>query len=183
MNTQDRDLARSYAEAFYAAAFERWLRVLSGAADALALDDSLVERIQAEQTDFDTRKALLDGLLPADADLPVRNLLYTLVQRGDLGLLRDIIGLLAAAVARGREVTTPVEVVSAVPLTAEERAALTQKLTDQYGSGLEFTYRVDPTILGGLILRVGDKLIDGSVAGKLAAMKQALGVTVVQGEG
>ena len=107
----------------------------------------------------------------------------TLVQRGDLGLLRDIIGLLAAAVARGREVTTPVEVVSAVPLTAEERAALTQKLTDQYGSGLEFTYRVDPTILGGLILRVGDKLIDGSVAGKLAAMKQALGVTVVQGEG
>ena len=38
-------------------------------------------------------------------------------------------------------------------------------------------YRVDPAILGGLIVRVGDKLIDGSVASRLAAMKQALGVT------
>ncbi len=177
MNTRDRELARSYAEAFYAAAFERWLHALRGAADALAADSRLVARLQADQTDLSARQALLDALLPADADPPVRNLLYTLAQRGDLGLLRDIIGFLAAALARGQETRTPVEVVSAVPLTEEERNALTQKLVAQYGAGLEFTYRVDPAILGGLILRVGDKLIDGSVAGKLAAMKQALGVT------
>ena len=71
----------------------------------------------------------------------------------------------------------PVEVVSAIALTDEQRKSLDAKLEAQYGVNLSFSYRVDPAILGGLIVRVGDKLIDGSVASKLAAMKQTLGVT------
>ena len=70
-----------------------------------------------------------------------------------------------------------VEIASAVPLTEAEQASLADKLTAQYGSGLQFDYRVDPALLGGLIVRIGDKLIDGSVASKLAAMKQTLGIT------
>ena len=67
--------------------------------------------------------------------------------------------------------------VSAIALADEQRRALVAKLEAQYGRNLVYSYRVDPAILGGLIVRVGDKLIDGSVASKLAAMKQALGVT------
>lgn len=177
MNTSDRDLARSYAEAFFAAAFERWLHVLTDVATALARDERLTDRGQAEQMGFEALKALIDGVLPAGVDLPVRNLLYSLAQRGDLGLLPEIIVALRARLARGAEVRTPVEVVSAVPLTEDERTALRAKLAGQYGAGLDFSYRVDPAILGGLVVRVGDKLIDGSVASKLAALKQALGVT------
>ena len=73
-----------------------------------------------------------------------------------------------------------VEVVSAVPLTDAERQTLLAKLEAQHGAGLDLRYRVDPAILGGLIVRIGDKLIDGSVASKLAAMKQVLGVSAVQ---
>jgi F-type H+-transporting ATPase subunit delta len=54
------------------------------------------------------------------------------------------------------------------------------RLETQYGADLDVRYKVDPTILGGLIVRVGDKLIDGSVASRLAAMKQVLGVATVQ---
>jgi len=177
MNTQDRDLARSYAEAFVAAAFERWLAVLADAAGAFARDERLTDRGQAGQMDFSTRKALVDNILPGDVDLPVRNLLYSMAQRGDLGLVNEVIAALQARMTRADEVKTPVEVVSALPLTDAEQAALVAELADQYGAGLAFEYRVDPAILGGLIVRVGDKLIDGSVASKLAAMKQALGVT------
>jgi F-type H+-transporting ATPase subunit delta len=177
MNTQDRDLARSYAEAFFAAAFERWLHVLTDAAAALARDERLTDRAQAGQMDFDARKALIDGVLPGDVDLLARNLLYSLAQRGDLDALPEIIAALQVRMARAGEAKTPVEVVSALPLTEAERAALAAKLASQYGAGLDFEYRVDPAILGGLVIRVGDKLIDGSVASKLAAMKQALGVT------
>jgi F-type H+-transporting ATPase subunit delta len=177
MNTQDRDLARSYAEAFFAAVFERWLHVLTDAAAALIRDERLTDRGQVGQMDFSARKALIDNILPGDVDLPVRNLLYTLTQRGDLRLLHEIIAALQARMARPGEAKTPVEVVSALPLTEDERAALAAKLAGQYGAGLDFAYRVDPAILGGLVVRVGDKLIDGSVASKLAAMKQALGVT------
>jgi F-type H+-transporting ATPase subunit delta len=62
-------------------------------------------------------------------------------------------------------------------LTDEQRKNLVAKLEAQYGANLVYSYRIDPAILGGMIVRVGDKLIDGSVASKLAAMKQALGVT------
>lgn len=178
MNTQDRDRAWAYAEAFYAAAFERWLAALTEAADRLAREPGLLGRGPADLAEFATRKEQLDRLLPADVDLPVRNLLYTLAQRGDLGLLREVVLSLQARVKRGKEAAVRAVVTSAVPLTPEEQAALAQKLTAQYGADLEFEFVVDPAILGGLIVRVGDRLIDGSVASKLAALKQALGVTV-----
>jgi ATP synthase F1 delta subunit len=104
-------------------------------------------------------------------------LLYALAQHGDLGVLPDIAVALRARMGQTTEAATRVEIVSALPLTEAETALLTEKLVTEYGRGLEFQYRVEPAILGGLIIRVGDKLIDGSVASRLAAMKQALGVT------
>lgn len=63
---------------------------------------------------------------------------------------------------------------SAIPLTEEERKAMRQKLESRFGDRLTFRWQVDPTILGGVFIRVGDKVIDGSVAGKLAALKRSL---------
>ncbi|MCB0253985.1 MAG: F0F1 ATP synthase subunit delta [Anaerolineae bacterium] len=42
--------------------------------------------------------------------------------------------------------------------------------------GLDFRFNVDPDILGGLLIRVGDKLLDTSVASRLVAMRQSLGL-------
>jgi F-type H+-transporting ATPase subunit delta len=174
MNTEDR--ARVYADAFYAAGVERWIAALEGAAGKLAAERDLTGRLQASDTEFAARQPALNALLTADADAPVRNLVYTLAQRGDLALLADIAGALRARQARADVTSTRVEVVSAVALTAAEQQALAEKLSAKHGANLEFHYRVDPAILGGLIVRVGDQLIDGSVASRLAAMKQALGV-------
>ncbi len=175
MNTEDR--ARVYAEAIYAAGLERWIAALEGAAGKLAADRSLPNRLQAGDTEFAARQPALNALLEADADAPVRNLVYSLAQRGDLALLADIALALRARQARADIAPMRVEVVSAVALTAAEQQALADKLAANYGATLEFHYRVDPAILGGLIVRVGDQLIDGSVAARLAQMKQALGVT------
>lgn len=62
------------------------------------------------------------------------------------------------------------EVTSALPLTPEEQETIRQ----QVGSGAALTFRVNPAILGGLIVRVGDKVVDGSVAGKLEGLRQSL---------
>ena len=107
----------------------------------------------------------------------MRNLLAVLLQDGELGLLPEITAALRERARQIGAAPVPVEVVSALPLADDQQQALVAKLQAQYGSNLTFSYRVDPAILGGLIVRVGDKLIDGSVASKLAAMKQALGVT------
>ena len=107
----------------------------------------------------------------------MRNLVYALAQRGDLALLAEIAVALRERMRRAEAEPVAAEIISAIPLTDAEREALVARLESQYGAGLDVRYVVDPAILGGLIVRVGDKLIDGSVATKLAAMKQALGVT------
>ena len=63
---------------------------------------------------------------------------------------------------------------SAVPLTPSERSELEKKLTGHFGDGLLLRWEVDPSLLGGIVVRVGDKIIDGSVAGKLEALKRSL---------
>ena len=63
---------------------------------------------------------------------------------------------------------------SAVPLTPEQHSALQQKLQAATGYTVRLKTRVDENILGGLIIRVGDRLIDGSVATQLQSMREQL---------
>jgi F-type H+-transporting ATPase subunit b len=66
------------------------------------------------------------------------------------------------------------EVTSALPLTDEEQETVRKQRAKPLGAGATMTFRVNPAILGGLILRVGDKVIDDSVAGKLEGLRQSL---------
>jgi F-type H+-transporting ATPase subunit delta len=183
MSTAERSArGQSYAQAFYEAAVERWLTALQAISDRLAKDPGLVERLQAADVDFQQRQTLLEGSFPAEADPPVRNLVYTLMQRGDLDLLASVTGLLRQRVRRAEAEPLAVEVTSAIALADDQRSALVSKLEAQYGAGLDIRYRVDPAILGGLIVRVGDKLTDGSLATRMAAMKHTLGVASAEHE-
>jgi F-type H+-transporting ATPase subunit b len=66
------------------------------------------------------------------------------------------------------------EVTSALPLTAEEKDAVKKDVLSKIGSQATVAFRVDPGILGGVVVRVGDKVLDGSVAGQLGIMRQNL---------
>lgn len=66
------------------------------------------------------------------------------------------------------------EVTSALPLTDEEQQTIREDIISKLGESATITFRVDPNILGGLVIRVGDKVLDGSVAGKLNGLKQTL---------
>ena len=66
------------------------------------------------------------------------------------------------------------EVTSALPLTAEEKEVVKQDVLSKVGQQATVSFRVDPAILGGLVIRVGDKVLDGSVSGQLETMRQSL---------
>lgn len=66
------------------------------------------------------------------------------------------------------------EITSALPLTPEEQEAVKKDVLSKVGNQATVTFRVDPTILGGLVVRVGDKVLDGSVSGQLESMRQNL---------
>jgi F-type H+-transporting ATPase subunit b len=63
------------------------------------------------------------------------------------------------------------EVTSALPLSADEQVAVRQEVLSRVGAR-DVAFRIDPSILGGLVIRVGDKVMDGSVAGKLEGLRQ-----------
>jgi F-type H+-transporting ATPase subunit b len=66
------------------------------------------------------------------------------------------------------------EITSALPLTAEEKDAVKKDVLSKIGSQSTVAFRVDPGILGGVVVRVGGKVVDGSVAGQLGLMRQNL---------
>lgn len=68
---------------------------------------------------------------------------------------------------------TSAEVISALPLTAEEEEIVRKDLLAKVGAQA-VTFRVDPKILGGLVIKIGDKVLDGSVAAQLEGLRQAL---------
>lgn len=67
-----------------------------------------------------------------------------------------------------------VRVSSAVLLTEEEQSALRQNLEARFNEGLDLRFGVEPSLLGGIVIRAGDQVIDGSVKGKLDALAQTL---------
>lgn len=66
------------------------------------------------------------------------------------------------------------EVVTAVPVTDAERRAFEERLRDRYGDTLPISFVVDPAVIGGAVVRVGDRMVDGSVAARLAQLHEAL---------
>lgn len=65
------------------------------------------------------------------------------------------------------------EVTSALSLTEDEKAVVKKDLSSKVGA-TEVVFHVNPSILGGLVIKVGDKVMDGSVAGKLEGLRQSL---------
>jgi F-type H+-transporting ATPase subunit b len=66
------------------------------------------------------------------------------------------------------------EVVSALPLTADEKETVKRDVLAKIGSQASVAFRVDPAILGGLVIKAGGKVLDASVAGQLESMRQKL---------
>lgn len=66
------------------------------------------------------------------------------------------------------------EVISALPLLPHEQEAVKKDILSKMGEQASVSFRVDPSIMGGLIVKVGDKVLDGSVVGQLENLKQSL---------
>lgn len=163
----------AYAQAVFEQAVERWRKSLRAVSENLDQAPDSLSLLDNSGEQLPRKKEVVNRLLPAGADDELRNFLYLLASKSQVHLLPQVLAEYNRLAARGplREMA---RVTSAVPLTDSERAQLERKLRSQFGENLELEYRVDKTLLGGVVVRVGDKVIDGSVAAKLASMKQKL---------
>ncbi len=161
-----------YAQVVFEKAVASWLEPLKTIAASLA-QTGLTEQLDEAGLPFPKKQELLRPIFPPQAPTEVQNFLFLLASKNEVNLLPEIIKQFERYVQR-TQVVEAAKVTSAVPLTDAEKQSLESKLRQQFGNEIIFDYVVDPAILGGVIVRAGDKVIDGSVAGKLAALKEKL---------
>jgi F-type H+-transporting ATPase subunit delta len=113
---------------------------------------------------------ILERLRPVS---PAGKLLLLLASRGRLALVHDVLDVYRERLREHRNVLRA-EVTTAQPLSAERAAALQQRLAAVTGRTVNMTTRVDTSIIGGVVTRIGSTVYDGSVATQLAKVKDRL---------
>ena len=167
----DKRTSYAYAQALLQLATEPWLKSLR-LVDRRLRDEKLAARLEDQMATPEEKANLLTPVM-SDALPQVAAFVRTLVRDGELNKLDAIVEDFETMVVR-RSQYVLARVKSAVPLTSEERTSLEQSLASRFGSNLEAEYEVDPALIGGVLVRVGDEVIDGSLAGKLATLRQRL---------
>ena len=99
--------------------------------------------------------------------------LGVLADNGRLGELKSVIRIVRE-LASGHRGETLAEVTSAHPLGDDQIAALKTKLKARVGRDVSIDARVDPALLGGIVVRLGSQMIDASIATKLNTLAQAM---------
>ncbi len=167
--------AKRYAEAFLDLAEER--RAVDESAAALgrmaeALSGEAFRLLASPEHPIDSRRRALE-LVTASEPALVRALLFTLLERGRIALLPAIArahrDLLDARAGVEKAVIT-----TATELDESERRALVERLERASGKTLRATFAADPSLIGGVLLRIGDHQLDGSVRTRLAVMRDRL---------
>jgi F-type H+-transporting ATPase subunit delta len=164
---------QDYAAAIYDLALEPWLQRLASIEKAVKSDAAL--RADLDDAGLSAREKLdrLSQAMPTEVSGEIRKFLGTLLEAGQFDQLGAVLLELERLVQRVPERTLAL-VTSAVPLTEAEQEAMHAKLARLFGPDLEMRFEVDASLLGGVRLRVGDRVIDGTVAGKLAALRDHL---------
>ncbi|MGO8687529.1 MAG: F0F1 ATP synthase subunit delta [Candidatus Dormibacteria bacterium] len=169
-------LARRYAEACYAVARERVsvdpiAAELERARDLLG--DARVRAVMANpRVTIDERSAALDGLLEG-MSAPAANLIRLLVAHGRFGLLADVVAEYRA-MADAAQGVLRIVVTSAVPLSRTASRHIEGVLTVRFGRPVRVEAVHDPQMIGGLVIRMGDRVIDDSVHSHLQQLQAAM---------
>ena len=175
--TRGTSSARRYAEAGFEIALRDdavagWQAAFVGAVQALR--DERVARVAHSPTVSPAaRRDLIASAVGRPFPRPFANLLLVLLQRRRIQLLPQVAAEFQRLVDRRAGITRAV-VTSAVPLEQADLRAVRTRLEEMTGDRVELTTLVDDGLIGGLRVRIGDRLIDGSVRGRLERLRGQL---------
>ena len=177
MAEKDR-MIRGYAQALFAVAeAERELEQVEDElfrfAQTVEHEPKLREALTDPALPADRKKAVLAELLGSKASPHTASLLGFVVEQGRAKDLPKIIeALVELASERRRQAVA--EVRTAIPLDAGHREKLAEALAKATGKDIELKVLVDPSVVGGVVARVGDQVFDGSIKRKLELAREQL---------
>lgn len=169
--------AQRYAQAAFEVAMGKrdlkgWMKDF-GTLEAILTEPDVALALENPRLDAGRRIALVLSLLPRDFNQERSNFVKLLVLGGRTGVIsqvhRDFQSLVDDAEGR-----IELDVVVADKLSVADDKVITQELSKKMGREVTVNVRVDPEIIGGLIIRRGDHVVDGSVRRRLAEMREEL---------
>lgn len=175
--TRRSSTARRYAEAVFEIAerdgtVERWLTQLNDVAEAVSRPD-VVRRLEDPHVPLEARADALHNVAGKDMLPQMANLLGLVLRRRRLDSLPQIAREFKRLYNR-RVGVVEATATSALELDQTAIAALTTRLETMTGKKVELATTIDPSILGGIQVRIGDTLYDGSVRGRLERLRSRL---------
>jgi len=170
-------IARPYAEAAFRLARDKanlsgWSEMLAILA-AVVVDPQMRACIDDPNLSAQQLEALILGVVGDRVDGLGRNFVQVLILNGRLDLLPEVRNLYED-LRREHEGILEARITSALPVGDEQRNQLVASLEARYQRKVTVRVEVDPTLIGGVKIAVGDKVIDGTVRGRLEAMAAAL---------
>ena len=169
-------VARRYAEAAFEigkadGTLETWERDLASLRDALA-DAELRRLVEHPAVTFPDKEKVLRKVLGGIAREPL-SLVLLMVRRGRPGAVDAMVERFAELLRRERGVSLA-EVRTALPLDDEQRTAIGERLKQLTGDTIEMNEVVDESLIGGVSVRIGDRLYDASVRSRLERLRARL---------
>ncbi len=137
----------------------------------LDTNHELKQALSDQSIDTDQRKKVLAELLDGKVSPHTLGLLGFVVEQGRARQLPQILSELSKLAAEARDAVVA-EVRSAIPLDAQQQSALAEALSKATGKKVELKVLVDPEVLGGVVAKVGDTVIDGTVRRRLEQLKE-----------
>lgn len=119
------------------------------------------------------KKDLLNRAVGKEVSATVMNFLNLLTDKKRIGVFNEIYDIFTSLKNREQGILVA-DVTSAFPLTKKQQEALVKKLTTLTRRKIQIRTHKDTSIIGGLILKIGDKRIDGSVAGRLRDLRNSM---------
>ncbi|MDA8353764.1 MAG: F0F1 ATP synthase subunit delta [Firmicutes bacterium] len=175
-------VAKRYARALFDASQERDVldqvqREWHGIVRAWSGSEQLQNWVEHPRVTTDDKKQVFNQIFPNLSDL-TRNLLHLLLERNREEVIEEI-GEEYKRLVYDAKGIAEAEVITAVPLSEEEEKELIAVFQKKIGKTLVISNRVDSDILGGLIVRIGDRLYDGSLTNKLKRFRKQLNASRV----
>jgi F-type H+-transporting ATPase subunit delta len=170
-------VARPYAEAAFklareANALEHWSQMLA-LIEGVVSDENIASRVGDPNVDERALEGVILGALGERLDGPARNLVQLLIENGRLDLVAQV-RTLFEALRREQEGVVEARIISALPLAEEQVRSLVGALERKYGRKVNAQVEIEPELIGGVRIIVGDKVIDATVRGRLESMAVAL---------
>jgi len=167
-------VARRYAKALVEVLPEEKLeKVLEEAKNLNALiDDRAIRYFKSPVVPVEKKKSLMEQVLSKfEVPQELKKVLLLMAEKNRLGLLREFVSELESLVDHKLGIVKA-EVVSASELDEETLSSITSKIEELFGKKAQVTLKLDPSLIGGFVVKVADKVIDASVRTQLENLKK-----------